>query len=62
MKKWVAGFAAVLAFSIAVPVRSQSPAEQGRSPQDARTHMACTTWPAMSGSGSMTGTAAIATV
>jgi len=35
MKKWVAGFAAVLAFSIAVSVRSQSPAEQGRAPRDA---------------------------
>ena len=35
MKKWVAVFAAVLACSIAVPVRSQSPPEQGRAPRDA---------------------------
>ena len=38
MKKWVAGFAAVLAFSIAVSVMSQSRPEQGRAGRgDART-------------------------
>ena len=36
MKKWMAGLAAVLAFSIAVSVTSQSPPEQGRPPRDAR--------------------------